>query len=93
VALPTWWRRDAGFATLPGSAWALLGVGATGWFGWWWARPFRGDDRGELGPQQVLIGAEHLQELLLRGAGGSLLASRPSVCRIWGITVTPGLRR
>jgi membrane protein DedA with SNARE-associated domain len=43
--------RDAGFATLPAPAGALLGAGTAFWFGRWRAGPFRGDDRVELGPQ------------------------------------------
>ena len=75
---------------MPGSAWASLGVGAAVWFARWWARPFRGDDRVELGPQQVLIGAEQLKELLVRAPRGSQAVG---VQDLGHHSLTPGLRR
>jgi hypothetical protein len=33
------------------------------------ARPFRGDDRVELGPEQVVVGQQQIEELLLGAAG------------------------
>ena len=89
VAWSVWQRRGASFATVRRPVWASLGVGAAVWFGRWRAGPFGGDNRVELGPQQVLVGAEQLKELLVRAA----CRCRAVGMRIWGITLTPGLRR
>jgi hypothetical protein len=62
--------RDAGFAALPAPAGASLAASATVWFGRWRAGPLRGDDRVELRLQQVLVGAEQLNELLGGGPRG-----------------------
>jgi hypothetical protein len=64
VTWPAWRYRDAGFATLPAPPGPSLGVGVAVSFGRWRAGPFRGDDRLELGPQQILIGAQKFEELL-----------------------------
>src|SRR5947207_2843276 len=62
--------RDAGLAPLPAPAGPSLGAGAAVWVGRRRARPFRGDDRLELGPQQLLISAQQLNELLVRARPG-----------------------
>jgi hypothetical protein len=55
----------AGGATLAAAAGASFVAGAVVWFGRGRVGPFGGDDRLEFGPQQLLIGAEQLQELLV----------------------------
>jgi hypothetical protein len=59
--------RAAVVARPPGLARLSLGVGAVIWFGRWRAGPFGGDDRVELGLHQIVVGAEQLHELLVRG--------------------------
>jgi hypothetical protein len=41
----------------------------------WLTRPFRGDDRVELSPEQILVGQEQIEELLV-GAADGLEAAR-----------------
>ncbi len=45
--------------------WASLAAGASGGFGRGRAGPFSGNDRVELRPQQLLLGAQQLEELLI----------------------------
>jgi hypothetical protein len=68
VVWPTRQRGAAVVVTLTGRAWASPGVAAAVWFGRWSVGPLGGDDRVELGPQQLLVGADQLQELLVGAA-------------------------
>jgi hypothetical protein len=36
----------------------------------WLTRPFRGDDRVELRPEQILVAQQQIEELLIGAAGG-----------------------
>jgi len=47
--------------------WAAADVSAGQLGGWAW--PFRGDDRVELGPEQLLVGQQQIEEPLLGAAG------------------------
>jgi hypothetical protein len=62
--------RDAGLAPLPGSVGPSRSAGAVVRVGRGRAGPFRGDDGVELGPQQLLISAQQLNELLVRARRG-----------------------
>jgi hypothetical protein len=54
----------------PCTAWTSLGTGASARPARWLTRPFRGDDRVELRPEQVLVGQQQIEELLIGAAGG-----------------------
>src|SRR3954452_21513769 len=43
-------------------------IGASAWSFRWWAGPFRGDDDVELGRQQLFVGEEQVEELLVGAA-------------------------
>jgi len=52
--------------TSPAGVWAAADASAGQVRGWAW--PFRGDDRVELGLQQVIVGQQQSEELLLLAA-------------------------
>jgi len=54
-------------ATFPAGVWAAADV--TAWQVRGWARPFRGDDRVELGLHQVVVGQQQIEEPVLDAAG------------------------
>jgi hypothetical protein len=60
----------AGLAPPPGSVGPSRSAGTMAWVGRGRGGPFRGDDGVELGPQQLLISAQHLKELLVRARRG-----------------------
>jgi len=69
VGWPAWsehsGRRDP-VSALRAGVWLAADASVRGV--WWRRGPFRGNDRVELGPQQLLIGQQQIQELLLGAA-------------------------
>jgi hypothetical protein len=53
--------------TSPAGVWAASDASA--WHVRGWARPFRGDDGVELGLEQVVVGQQQIEELILGAAG------------------------
>jgi hypothetical protein len=52
---------------LPGAACGAVTPGAGVRFAWWLRWPLRGDDRVEFCADQVLVGAQQVEELLVHG--------------------------
>jgi hypothetical protein len=57
-------------AASPWPAGTSLGTGASARPARWLTRPFRGDDRVELRPEQILVAQQQIEELLIGAAGG-----------------------